>query len=71
MVKVRVMPTQASRRALIDKRISALRNDVARYTKHGDSSMAAQDRDHWYAAANEARLAIKEAQLERKRLQRA
>lgn len=71
MVTVKVRPTYETRKALINKRIAALRNDAVRYTKHGDNSMAMQERMRWYAAADEARRAITEAQLERKGLQRA
>lgn len=57
MVKVR--PTYATRKALIERRIQALRNDMVRYIKHG-----------WTEAAEEARLQIITTKLEKKALVR-
>lgn len=57
MVKVR--PTYATRKALIERRIQALRNDKARYERHG-----------WPREAEDAQLAINEARLELKALVR-
>lgn len=57
MVKVR--PTYETRKALIERRIAALRADAAHYAKHG-----------WNGAVEETRLAIWEARLELRALVR-
>lgn len=56
---VKVMPTYETRRDLINKRIHVLRNDMARYIKHG-----------WTEAAEDARLQIITTKLEKKALVR-
>lgn len=59
MVTVKVRPTYATRKALIERRIVALRNDAARYAKHG-----------WPDEAEEAKRAIFEARAELRALVR-
>lgn len=57
---VKVMPTYATRKALIERRIQALRNDKARYERHG-----------WLDIAKETQQQINEAHLELKALARS